>query len=348
MKILYAIQATGNGHISRAREIIPILQQKCELDILISGTQADVSLPYPVKYRFKGVSLIYNNKGGLSLLKTAGQLNLNQIRKEIRRVPVEEYDLVINDFEPISAWACKLKKIPCISLSHQAAVINPNSPKPFFKDLAGTLVLKYFAPCEESFGFHFKQYDNNIFTPVIRSQVRNIKTKNEGHYTVYLPGYHHTFLLKHLSRFKKIQWHVFSKELKEELKIENCLLKPINNEAFIESMSACEGLLCGAGFEGPAEALFLGKKLMVIPLAGQYEQACNAAALQESGIPVIKHLTKKHHPDIISWLEKKQNIPVYFPNQTERIIDFLLEKYLFVKNNFPGIGLNLFPERKAS
>ena len=156
MKILYAIQATGNGHISRAREIIPVLQQKCELDILISGTQADVTLPHPVKYRFKGISLIYNNKGGLSLLKTAGQLKFRQIKKEIAQVPVEEYDLVINDFEPVSAWACHFKNIPCISLSHQAAVANPLSPKPFIKDLAGTLVLKYFAPCREKFGFHFE------------------------------------------------------------------------------------------------------------------------------------------------------------------------------------------------
>ena len=49
MKILYAIQGTGNGHLSRARDIIPVLQQKGELDILVSGIQADVDLPYPVK-----------------------------------------------------------------------------------------------------------------------------------------------------------------------------------------------------------------------------------------------------------------------------------------------------------
>ena len=50
MKILYAIQGTGNGHISRARDIIPLLQKKGELDILISGTEADVDLGFPVKY----------------------------------------------------------------------------------------------------------------------------------------------------------------------------------------------------------------------------------------------------------------------------------------------------------
>lgn len=348
MKVLYAIQATGNGHISRAREIVPILQQKCELDILISGTQADVDLPHPVKYRFKGISLIYNNRGGLSLLKTAGQLKLKQIKSEIKKLPVEEYDLVINDFEPISAWACKLKNIPCVSLSHQAAVANKFSPKPRIKDLAGELVLKYFAPSQEYVGFHFEQYDANIFTPVIRSQIRKAAVTENNHYTVYLPGYHHTYLLKQLSRFKNVQWHIFTRDIKEELKIENCFIRPIKNETFIESMAAGKGVLCGAGFEGPAEALFLKKKLFVIPIAGQYEQHCNAAALKKLGVPVINHLSKQQHKLIAQWISQDQHIPVNFPDNTEAIIDLIIEKYWFVKSNFPGLIRDISPKKIAS
>lgn len=348
MKVLYAIQATGNGHISRAREIVPLLMQKCELDILISGTKADVDLPYPVKYRLKGISLIYNNKGGLSLLKTAGQLKFRQIKNEIKKLPVEEYDLVINDFEPISAWACRLKKINCVSLSHQAAVINKNSPKPAKTDWMGKLVLNYYAPCQENFGFHFKPYDKNIFTPVIRSQVRNMLKEKGRHYTVYLPGYHHTYLLNQLSRFKNVQWQIFTRDIKEELKIENCVVKPIENVSFIKSMASCTGILCGAGFEGPSEALFLGKKLLVIPIAGQYEQACNAAALQQLGVPVIKQLSKKYFSVIQQWIDSPQKIDMEFPNETEMIIDAILEKYLFVHKNFPGIIRLLYSKKIAS
>ena len=82
MKILYAIQGTGNGHLSRAREIIPILQQKGELDLLISGTQADVDLPYPVKYRFKGLCFIFGKKGGVDVMATYQK---KQSEKIIRR-----------------------------------------------------------------------------------------------------------------------------------------------------------------------------------------------------------------------------------------------------------------------
>ena len=41
MKILYSVQATGNGHIARAKEILPYLKKYGEVDALISenGTQ---------------------------------------------------------------------------------------------------------------------------------------------------------------------------------------------------------------------------------------------------------------------------------------------------------------------
>ncbi len=70
MKILYAIQGTGNGHISRAREIVPILQQYGELDILVSGTQADISLSQPVKYQLHGFSFVFGTAGGVDLWKS--------------------------------------------------------------------------------------------------------------------------------------------------------------------------------------------------------------------------------------------------------------------------------------
>jgi uncharacterized protein (TIGR00661 family) len=328
MKVLYAIQATGNGHISRARDIIPLLQRKCELDILISGTQADMVLPYEIKYRYKGMSLLYNKKGSLDFTKTAGHISLKGFLKEMKQVPVEEYDLVINDFEPVSAWACRKKNIPCISLSHQAAVINKFSPKPAIKNMLGTLVLKYFAPCKESIGFHFQSYDSAIFTPVIRKEIRTVTPATGDYYTVYLPGYSHEVLLRKLSKFRNTKWHVFSKEIKEELRIENFYIRPIKNETFIESLVNCKGVLCGAGFELPAEALFLQKKLMVIPLSGQYEQQCNAAALKKMGVSVISKLTARNYFQINNWLVSEQkNIPAEYPDITEAIINLLLEKY---------------------
>lgn len=327
MKILYAIQGTGNGHLSRARDIIPILQQKGELDILVSGIQADVELPYPVKYKFKGLSFIFGKNGGIDLLATYRKSNLKQLYKEIKSLPIEDYDLVLNDFEPVSAWACKMKHRPCIGLSHQAAVINNKSPKPKKKDMVGKVVLNNYAPVTEAYGFHFGAYDKDIFTPVIRSQVREAKPVNKMHYTVYLPAYSDERIIKVLGEIKNIQWQVFSKHTKKEYKEKNVHIRPINNEAFIESFITCTGVLCGAGFETPAEALYLKKKLMVIPMKGQYEQQCNAAALQTMSVPVIKSLKKKHLDIIKDWVTQNQDITINYPDTTQRILNMIIKKH---------------------
>jgi len=59
MKILYAIQGTGNGHLSRARDIVPVLMKNHDVEILVSGSQSDVDFPYPVKYQLKGLGLYF-------------------------------------------------------------------------------------------------------------------------------------------------------------------------------------------------------------------------------------------------------------------------------------------------
>jgi len=212
MKVLYAIQGTGNGHLSRARDIIPILQKHhLELDILVSGRQADIQIPHPVKYQLKGWSFIYGKKGGVDVWKTYLRTNSTRLQKEIKSVPVADYDLIINDFEPVSAWACKLKHKPCISFSHQAAVLSEKAHKPKKNDPLGRLILRKYAPTTKQFGLHFEAYEKNIYTPIIRQEIRNTTHSNGEYYTVYLPSYSDDKILKVLSSVKNVEWEVFSK-----------------------------------------------------------------------------------------------------------------------------------------
>ena len=70
MKLLYAIQGTGNGHLSRAVDIIPLLMQYGEVDILVSGQNSDVILPFEITYRFSGLSFVFGKNGDIDFLKT--------------------------------------------------------------------------------------------------------------------------------------------------------------------------------------------------------------------------------------------------------------------------------------
>ena len=327
MKILYAIQGTGNGHLSRARDIVPILSKLGELDILVSGIQADVAFPFPVKYRFRGMSFIFGKKGGVDILATYRSSNIKQLLEEINSLPVEDYHLVINDFEPVSAWACYNKDVPCIGLSHQAAVLDKKAPKPKRFDPVGKIALKNYAPITTRYGFHFQRYNEGIFTPVIRQEIRRLKVSDQGHYTVYLPAYADKRILKVLSQFEDTRWVVFSKHGKEQHTEGNVSFQPINNEAFLSSLAGATGVLCGAGFETPAEALYLGKKLMVIPMKGQYEQQCNAAALKKMGVPVIKSLKEKYSEAIGAWLADSSIVLADYPDETVQILRMVVKKH---------------------
>ena len=49
LKILYAFQGTGNGHVARARDLVPRLSTRANVDVLIAGTQSDLELDFEIK-----------------------------------------------------------------------------------------------------------------------------------------------------------------------------------------------------------------------------------------------------------------------------------------------------------
>ncbi len=320
MKVLYAIQGTGNGHLSRAEDIVPYLQKRCDVDILVSGTQSQLTPSFQIDYQLRGMSFMASKKGKVALLKTAVNTNIFTFFKEITQFPAKQYDLIISDFEPISAWSAKYHGVKSVELSHQAAVAHPNAPKPLEKHRVGSAILGNYCPSHRKYGFHFESYAPSIFTPVIREKIRELNPENLGHYTVYLPAYHDDYIIQTLMHFP-VEWQIFSKYAQSRYRVNNVWVNPIDSKQFTESLRTSEGVLCGAGFELPAEALFLGKKLMVIPMMGQYEQLCNAESLRNLGVVVLDKLCLLQRRTISSWILNIKRIEVYYPNRTENIID---------------------------
>ncbi len=327
MKILYSVQGTGNGHITRAMEIIPLLQKRGEVDVLVSGTSSELQLPFEVKYKFGGLSFVFGKGGGVDVWNTYLQMNSLRLLREIRSVPVDKYDLIISDFEPVSAWAARLAKRPSIGLSNQVATLHPLAPKPKHTDFFGKMILEHYAPTTFNYGFHFRALDQNVFTPVIRKKIRDLSVKDKGHYTVYLPSYSDERILKFLKRFKDVEWKVFSKTSKKKYREKDISIQPLDAEEFLKSIASCSGVLCNAGFGVTSEALFLNKKLLVIPMKTQYEQHCNAAMLKSMDVTVVKKLKGKHADKVKEWIEKGKAIPVYYPDITEEILDTIIANH---------------------
>ena len=326
LKILYAVQATGNGHIARAMQLVPYLQEYGVVDVFLSGSNSNLNAALPVKYRSKGLSLFYGNRGGLDYLKMWKELSISRIWKEAHELPVEKYDLVINDFESITSLACKLKKVNSINFGHQASFLSDKTPKPAHRDFIGEWVLRHYAAATANVGLHFEAYDDFIFSPVIKDSIVKAQPTNKGHVSVYLAHYSDSVVVNTLNACADIPFQVFSKKVTTIQQKGNVTLMPISNEGFNESMINAAGIITGAGFETPAEALFLGKKLMCLPIRGQYEQLCNAAALERFRVPIIDKIDEKFSTNVYQWLSGLHPKPLTLTKSTQQIVDIVIEK----------------------
>lgn len=315
MRILYALQGTGNGHLARAQKILPILEEYGDLDVFVSGSNSQLQLEnYQFKHH-KGLSLFYNQVGKVSYKKILKENSFKSFWKEVNHFPIEQYDLIINDFEPITAHSARKKKKISIGLSHQASLLFDETPK--VKNKTGETILKYYAPTTKQYGFHFEAYNDSIFLPIIRDKIRMLNPKVEDYYLVYLPSFHPSEIIEKLSFIKDSKWKVFSPFIRQISKQFNVEIYPIDERLFTKALENCKGILCGAGFELPAESIYLKKKLFVIPIKGQYEQLCNCIALKRLEVDYSYDLNIEK---LQRWVDSSKIIDIYFPDQTEKII----------------------------
>ena len=300
-KILYALNGTGSGHITRARQLIPYLRKKYDVDILISGKNNIIDSNLNIKYNFKGFTFIINKNGRVSYLKSLFGNNLFRFIIDLFRLNINQYDLIISDFEPISAWASKIKGKPSLQLSHQSSLFSKKSPRPKNIDRLAEFFIKWYSPCDRYIGFHFKNYDSNIYGPLLRDKIINASPQINDYYVVYLWNYSSEYIVSVLSQLQDYKFKVFDSQVNKKYTIENCEIIPTGDDIFFNAILNCKGVICGAGFELPAEVLYLKKKLYVIPIGNQYEQKCNAQALIEMGVDSNEILNKDY---LLSWLKQ--------------------------------------------
>ena len=148
-----------------------------------------------------------------------------------------------------------------------------------------------------------------------------VQPRKRGFYLVYLPAYSLEHLSAYFRAFPEIRWKIFTRHTIQKTEEGNVKAYPIDQEKFLKALKNCSGVICGAGFELPAEALYLQKKVMVVPIKGQYEQACNALSLQELGVPVLHELNPQSVASVQTWIDNKQEVAIDFSDKTSFIID---------------------------
>lgn len=325
MNILYAVQGTGNGHISRAIQLYPFLKTYGNVDFFISGSNSDLKTDLPVVGRSKGISLFYKASGGLDYLKMIRSFSFS-IFRDAYQLQVEKYDLVINDFDLVTSLACFLKKKKSVQFGHQASFQSDKTPRAKTNNFFGEFILKHFVKSTHYLGLHFKAYDQNVFNPIIKQEIIDATPTDDGHISVYLPHYSVAYLEPFLLAESTYHFEVFSAEVTSIRNYKNIVYFPISNSGFTKSMIRSHAVITGGGFETPAEAMYMNKKVLSIPIAKHYEQLSNAAALNELGVKVLLHIDKNFHLIFTEWINHSVPVKLELTHSTNEIVAQLINQ----------------------
>lgn len=316
LKILYGVQATGQGHITRARVMVTALQeQEADIDFVFTGRPSGDLYHMEVFGEFqtyRGLTFHFD-KGKVSPLKTVFNNSARQLVRDIKDLDLKPYDLVITDYEPVTAWAARLRGVPSIGIGHQYA-FHHDVPVAGFNPLARK-GMREFAPAPVSLGVHWHHFGQPILPPIFTPPARD-KPMQDNKIVVYLNFEDLDQVTALLQDFKTHDFYIYASAVKAPYEKGNLKFRP-TSPLFKQDIEDCAGIICGAGFELATEALHMGKKLLVKPMHGQPEQLSNAKALTQLGLGDAMHMLDKRA--VASWLLKSAGHQVTYPDTARAI-----------------------------
>ncbi|MGX2039613.1 MJ1255/VC2487 family glycosyltransferase [Methylocaldum sp. MU1018] len=325
MKVFYGVQATGNGHITRARAIAPKLKRAgAEVTYLFTGRPWEKLFEMDVfgDYQWRAGLTFETRAGKVRYLKTAFRNNLAAFFRDVKTLDLSQYDIVISDFEPVTAWAARLQGIKTVGIGHQYA-FGYDIPKAK-ADVMGSRVLKYFAPVAVGLGVHWHHFHHPILPPIIETDLAPAAVQQDK-VIVYLPFEDVNHVIHLLKQFRHHQFHIYSATLPDDghPRPEHIHVKQLSRKGFQRDFADSAGVICNSGFELTSEALHLGKKLLVKPLHGQIEQLSNALALEVLQLGQV--MQSLDGPTVDAWLRQSRACRVSYPDVAQAVADWLMQ-----------------------
>jgi len=322
--ILYGVQSTGHGHLVRSTPVIQRLRELGhEVHVLLSGPAPD---PLWIE-RIGGMVAV---RPGLTLSVSAGELQY--VKTVLRSRPLrfvrdvlgmrrrQPWDLVVTDYEPVTAWHARLTGQRCVGIGHQYAFMY-DVPRAR-GNLASRAVLRQFAPVDTAVGSHYASFGAPILPPFVAPEVRSLRREavEDDLVLVYLPWEDRAGLLRKLRRFPNFRFRVYDRVAHREHH-GNVEVRPVSRHDFATDIDRCRGIIANAGFTLSSEALHLGISLLVKPIHSQIEQESNAVALQHLGLGNVSPRLSTR--DIADWLMRPPPKPQRYPDVTPALIDWL-------------------------
>lgn len=320
MKILYGVQATGNGHITRARAMCKHFKAAgISVDFLFSGRdRADFfdMDKFGDWQCYRGLTFIHE-AGDLKIFRTIQHNSIRQFWRDVKSLNLDDYDVMLTDFEPIVAWAAKRAGKTCIGVGHQYA-FDFSVPKRG-ASLMPRLIMQNFAPVSMGLGLHWHHFNQAILPPIAETHATQ-ELSDPNKVVVYLGFESAQEVIALLEPFDD-HLFVFYGPFAQYESRGHIQLKPLSREGFKQDLATAGGVICNAGFELSSEAIQLGKKLLIKPLNGQMEQLSNAKALEDLGLGMS--MDTLDPLQIRRWLDNWNSKQVIYPDVAEAIVNWI-------------------------
>jgi uncharacterized protein (TIGR00661 family) len=289
VKIFYGICGEGLGHSGRSLALVERLIALGHQVTLFTFADAYRLLSNSGHrlYRIEGLRWRETASGGVATLGTL--CNLGQFlraRREsidlIRQLAlVEQPDLFITDFEPLTALAAASLKIPCVSVDNQHRFCQPLGRNfPFslrtYGRMAGEFVRRWissptqcivavFHDCPPS--RHFRRVD-----ALLREQIARLEPSEGDHVLIY----GRTQLGRRMAEVASAVPARFIAYGFAGPAAPNIQYKRASYDEFAADLASSRAVLATAGHQVMSEARYFGKPLLVVPMPNQHEQAINA------------------------------------------------------------------------
>lgn len=309
-RIIYAVAGEGYGHSSRAHlvgqrlieaghQVMFVASQKA-LQYLrrIYGSQVKEIFGLSFAYRrgrIDGAETFVRNLARLARANVHNKRLFNQVYRSFQP------DLVITDFEPFTGWWAWRHKVPFLSLDneHLLTVCRlEHRLRHSLSRLTATAITRGFGIGAHTyvvtnfFDAPLKGRRAVLAPPIVRPIVMTLEPSHEGHVVVYwTTGTEERRLRAVLQKFGDQEFYVYG--FNKSARTGNCLFKRPSTEGFLADLASARGVIASAGFSLISECMYWRKRMLLLPLPGQYEQLVNAHYFERLGLgTAAKRLTE--------------------------------------------------------
>ena len=303
MRILYGVVGEGLGHAVRSRVVIQHLIARGHEVQVMTSRRAHVYLAR----HFRNVNQIH----GLHLVARGNRICkhrtlLSNAAQIVRRLPanVAAYfrlisnfrpELVVSDFESWSHLYGKIHRIPVISIDNMSAIDRCAYPGSIIEGRRLDHALaRAFIAAKMSSSSHYlvtSMFDmpatrprTSVMRPILRPELLAARPERGEHLLVYQTFDGHSELESAL-RATGMECRIYGmrRDLKRDEVDGRLRHRPISEQGFIDDLASARAVVGPGGFSLMSEAIHLGKPMLSIPIAGQFEQEFNARMLAHAG-----------------------------------------------------------------